>query len=79
MGWIVGYAVLSIALLWSIASGDKELIKLTALFLIGWTPIGILMTYAEVKKLWNGTESTVGIYGPVALLAFLAGLSALIG
>lgn len=79
IGWAVVYAVISVGLVCALYVRDHQMTKLMALFLIGWTPMGLLMTYGEAKEMWNGSESLFGYIGPVAIIALLAIASAVIG
>lgn len=62
----IGHAAWSGVLLYGIYAEPKVL-KIGAFFVIGWLPVGILMTYAEMDQTW-GPDTEIWASTGAALL-----------
>lgn len=70
----LGHAAWSALLLYGIYAGEPRVLKVAAYMLIGWLPVGILMTWGELDETW-GKDTAVWPY--VGMFAVMAGLAAL--
>lgn len=69
IGLAIGQAIFGALLLYGIYAPEPTVLKAAAFFLIGWGPVGVIMTYSELdQELGPDTE----IWGSVSGLVIMA-------
>lgn len=74
IGLAIGQAFWGALLLYGIYAPEPTVLKVAAFFLIGWGPIGIIMTYGELDEQYGGDTAVwpyVGVAAVMGVLGFL--------